>query len=84
MMDTTLAERVPGAGRRKGTYPGRTSDTISVTAIVTNLGEGSAMRKVEWFYREATRMLGDTRNKRADREKRWENTSKLAEMLPNL
>jgi cell division GTPase FtsZ len=84
MMDNTFAERVPGAGRRKGTYPGRTSDTISVTAIVTNLGEGAAMRKVEWFYREATRMLGDTRNKREDREKRWGDASKLADMLPNL
>ena len=27
MMDSSLAEQVPGAGRRKGTYPGRTSET---------------------------------------------------------
>ena len=45
MMDTTFADRVPGAGRRKGTYPGRTSDTISVTVMISNLGQGAAMDK---------------------------------------
>ena len=84
MMDSTLGERVPGAGRRKGTYPGRASDTISVTVIISNLGEGSALRKVEWFYREATRMMGDARDKIRSREDRWEETSRLADLLPNL
>jgi cell division GTPase FtsZ len=84
MMDSTFAERVPSAGRRKGTYPGRTSDTISVTVLVSNLGEGAAIRKVEWFYREATRMLGDSRDKRRTREDKWEETSRLADLLPNL
>ena len=84
MMDSTFAERVPGAGRRKGTYPGRTSDTISVTVLVSNLGEGAAIRKVEWFYREATRMLGDSRDKKRTREDKWEETSRLADLLPNL
>jgi cell division GTPase FtsZ len=84
MMDSTFAERVPGAGRRKGTYPGRASDTISVTVVVSNLGEGSALRKVEWFYREATRMVGDTRDKIRSREDRWEEASRLADLLPNL
>ena len=84
MMDSTFAERIPGAGRRKGTYPGRSSDTISVTVVVSNLGEGSALRKVEWFYREATRMMGDTRDKIRSREDRWEETSRLADLLPDL
>ena len=84
MMDSTFAERVPGAGGRKGTYPGRTSDTISVTVVVSNLGEGSAVHKVEWFYREATKMMGDTKDKRRSREDRWEETSRLGDLLPNL
>jgi tubulin-like protein CetZ len=70
MMDNTFAERVPGAGRRKGTYPGRTSDTISVTVMMANVGRGAAMDKVEWFYKEATRMMGDSRSKRQSREQR--------------
>ena len=84
MMDMTFSERVPGAGRRKGTYPGRTSDTISVTVMVSNIGHGAAMDKVEWFYREATKMMGDTRDMRQTREGKWEETAKLAAMLPNL
>ncbi len=84
MMDNTFSERVPGAGRRKGTYPGRTSDTISVTAIVSNIGEGKAMDRIEWFYREAADMMNSTRDRREDRDKRWEKISKLSEMLPNL
>lgn len=84
MMDNTLAERVPGAGRRKGTYPGRISDTISFTVIVSNLGLGSAMNRVETFYTEATKMLGEVQNKREGREKRWEAAAKSAAGLPNL
>jgi cell division GTPase FtsZ len=84
MMDNIFAERVPGAGRRKGTYPGRTSDTISVTVMVCNVGRGAAMDKVEWFYKEATRMMGDSRSKRHSREQRWESVSKAADLLPNL
>ena len=84
MMDNTFAERVPGAGRRKGTYPGRTSDTISVTVMVSNLGQGAAMSKVEWFYKEATRMMGDTKDKRMSREQQWEEVTRAADLLPNL
>ena len=84
MMDNCLAERVPGAGRRKGTYPGRTSDTISVTVIVSNLGKGAAMELIESIYVDATRMMDETSVKKAGREKRWEETSKSASMLPDL
>ena len=84
MMDNCLAERVPNAGRRKGTYPGRTSDTISVTVIVSNLGTGAAMDRIEMFYNEATRMMGETKLKKIGREKRWEETAKSAAMLPDL
>ncbi len=84
MMDNTFAELVPGAGRRKGTYPGRISDTISVTAIVANIGEGKAMDRIEWFYREAANMMNTSRDRREGRGRRWEDISKLSDVLPNL
>ena len=84
MMDNTFADMVPGAGRRKGTYPGRTSETISVTAIVANLGEGKAMDRIEWFYREAANMMNTSRDRREGRGRRWEDISKLSDVLPNL
>jgi cell division GTPase FtsZ len=84
MMDNHLAERVPAAGRRKGTYPGRTSDTISITVIVSNLGKGAAMDRVQWFYTEATRMMEEVQTKREHRETRWEETAKAGSLLPNL
>jgi cell division GTPase FtsZ len=84
MMDNTLAERVPGAGRRKGTYPGRISDTISFTVIVSNIGQGAAMDKIETFFTDASRMLGEVQHKREGRQKLWESASKAAAQLPNL
>ena len=84
MMDNTFADLVPGAGRRKGTYPGRTSETISVTAIVANIGEGKAMDRIEWFYREAANMMNTSRDRREGRGRRWEDISKLSDVLPNL
>ena len=84
MMDNTLAERVPGAGRRKGTYPGRVSDTISFTVIISNIGEGSAMDRIETFFTDATRMLGEVQHKREGRQNKWETASKAAANLPNL
>ncbi len=84
MMDNTFAERVPGAGRRKGTYPGRTSDTISVTVMLSNIGRGAAMEKVEWFYRKALKMMGDKQEMTAGREQHWDKVTEAAELLPNL
>lgn len=84
MMDATFADRVPGAGRRKGTYPGRTSDTISVTVMLSNIGRGAAMEKVEWFYRQALKMMEDKKVMMAGREERWEKVTAAAESLPNL
>jgi cell division GTPase FtsZ len=84
MMDNCFADRVPGAGRRKGTYPGRTSDTIAVTTIVTNLGEGAAMEKVEWFTERATHMLVSVKEKRESREKAWEVATRLSDNVPLL
>ena len=84
MMDNCLSERVPGAGRRKGTYPGRTSDTISITVIVSNLGKGAAMDRIEMFYTEATRLMDEVKVNKVGREKRWEETTKSAALLPNL
>lgn len=84
MMDNYFAERVPGARRRKGTYPGRTSDTISVTVIVSGIGAGVAKDRVEWYYKKATSMLSKVKEKRKGRDKTWVETSKTAERLPNL
>ena len=84
MMDNTLAERIPGAGRRKGTYPGRISDTIGFTIIVSNIGKGAAMDRIETFFVDAAKMLGEVQHKREGREKRWEATAKSAAKLPNL
>ncbi|PKB63561.1 MAG: hypothetical protein BZY80_06690 [SAR202 cluster bacterium Io17-Chloro-G2] len=84
MMDNCFADRVPGAGRRKGTYPGRTSDTIAVTAIVTNVGEGAAMERIEWFTERATHMLTAVKEKRETREKAWEVATRLADDVPLL
>jgi len=84
MMDNILSEKVPGAGRRKGTYPGRTSDTISVTVIISNIGKGATMDMIESFYIEATKMMDDTKAKKVDRLKDWQETSKSAALLPDL
>jgi hypothetical protein len=84
MMDNCFADRVPGAGRRKGTYPGRTSDTIAVTAIITNIGEGAAMERIEWFTERATHMLTAVKEKRESREKAWEVATRLADDVPLL
>ncbi len=84
MMDKTFAERVVGAGRRKGTYPGRTSNTISVTVMITNIGEGAAMDKVRWFYRAALQMMDDTMVQRRSRQEQWEEVARGSELLPNL
>ena len=84
MMDNCFSDRVPGAGRRKGTYPGRTSDTISVTVIISNLGEGAAIEKVEWFSQQATQMIGEVQEKREAREKHWELATKAADGIPDL
>ena len=84
MMDNAFAEKVPGAGRRKGTYPGRTSDTISVTVMICNLGQGAAMNQVERFYKQAARMMNQTKDKRENRQHQWEEVNRAAEVLPNL
>ena len=84
MMDNLLSERVPGAGRRKGTYPGRTSDTISITVIISNLGKGAAMDRIETFYSQATKMMNEVRLNNIGREKSWEEAAKSAAFLPDL
>ncbi len=84
MMDNCFADRVPGAGRRKGTYPGRTSDTIAVTTIVANIGEGSAINKVEWFMEKGVEMMATIKKKQASRERAWEAAERLAEEVPLL
>ena len=83
-MDNNLSELVPGAGRRKGTYPGRVSDTISFTVLISNIGRGAAMDKVEFFYTEATKMMSEVQTKREGREKQWQEANQAAALLPDL
>jgi tubulin-like protein CetZ len=84
MVDNYLAELVPGAVRRKGTYPGRTSDTIGVSVIISNIGRGAALEQVEWFYQEAVKMVGKVKDKRETISKHWEQAGKSAIELPSL
>ena len=84
MMDNCFSDRVPGAGRRKGTYPGRTSDTISVTVIISNLCEGAAIDKVEWFSQQASQMLDQVQEKREAREKHWKLVTQASKDIPDL
>ena len=84
MMDSSLAEQAPGAGRRKGTYPGRTSETISITVIMSNLGKGAAMDKVEFFYRSAVDAIAAKEDQQGARNQLWNQTNRVAAQLPNL
>ncbi len=84
MMDSNLAEQVPGAGRRKGTYPGRTSETVSITVIMSNLGKGAAMEKVEFFYRSAVDAIAAKEDQQGVRNQLWNQTNRVAAQLPNL
>ena len=84
MMDSNLAEHAPGAGRRKGTYPGRTSETVSITVIMSNLGKGAAMDKVEFFYRSAVDAIAAKEDQQGARNQLWNQTNRVAAQLPNL
>ena len=84
MMDSNLAEQVPGAGRRKGTYPGRTSETVSISVIMSNLGKGAAMEKVEFFYRSAVDAIAAKEDQQGVRNQLWNQTNRVAAQLPNL
>ncbi len=84
MMDNYFSERVPDAKRRKGTYPGRTSDTISVTVIVSGLGEGVARDQINSFYQRANSMLSTVKSNRKSRSKSWAQSAELATQLPDL
>jgi hypothetical protein len=42
------------------------------------------MDKVESFFTDASRMLGEVQHKREGRQKQWETASKAAAQLPNL
>ena len=84
MMDNCLAEKVPGADRRKGTYPGRSSDTIQVTTILTGIGHGAFMNKVQWLYKEAAVQITAKQDRREEIRGEWDDVSKLADDLPSL
>jgi hypothetical protein len=42
------------------------------------------MDKIETFFTDATRMLGEVQHKREGRQNKWETASEAAANLPNL
>ncbi len=60
------------------------SDTISVTVIVSGLGEGVAKDQINSFYKRAYSLMSTVKKGRKSRDKGWEESAKLAEQLPNL
>ena len=82
--DMACIQRVPGSSRKKGTYPGRTSNSISATVIVSGIGEGAAMDTVQMYYKKALEMLdkGMTRQERS--EGSWGKVSEAGKGLPDL
>ena len=84
MMDSVLAEKVPDAKRRKGTYPGRSSNTIGVTVILTDIGEGALMDQVKWFYEEALKYKDKINERSAKRKDNWGSVKRVGEDLPSL
>lgn len=84
MADDVMSERVPGAGRKKGTYPGRTSDSISATVILSGIAQGAAMDLVTMFYErgKAERERLEAREKAA--EAYHEAVAEVGKDLPEL
>ncbi len=84
VMESSLAESVPGASRRKGTYPGRSSNTIAITVILSGIGSGDTMNRVQWFYEEAEKMMSMVKEDREKRKQKWDEVSRSAQNLPDL
>ena len=84
MADGIMSDHVPGAGRKKGTYPGRTSDSISATVILSDIGEGAVMDLMKGFYIKGTAMKGEVEAKRNASRAKWEEISQEGSELPKL
>jgi hypothetical protein len=70
-----------------GLLPGlvrRTSETVSITVIMSNLGKGAAMDKVEFFYRSAVDAIAAKEDQQDARNQLWNQTNRVAAQLPNL
>jgi hypothetical protein len=52
--------------------------------MITHLGEGAAMEKVEWFTERATDMMSTVKEKRQTREKAWKVATRMADEVPLL
>jgi len=84
IVDNECAERVPGASRKKGSYPGRTSDSISVTVILSGIGKGAAMDLVQKFYTMGTEMLAQDTSRQEGTQQSWGEVSEAGKGLPDL
>lgn len=84
MVDKYLADHVPGAGRRVGTYPGRTSEQITITIILSGIGQGSINEKLDFFYVKGREAKEDVERRMHARAGLLRGTKALADGLPHL
>ena len=83
-METFLSTKVPGASRWMGTYPGRTSNTVSVTVIISGVGKGAATDLINWFYEEGKKSQEELQKSNEERDNLRSQISSSASDLPNL
>lgn len=84
MADDVMSEMVPGAGRKKGTYPGRTSDSISATVILSGIAKGAAMDLVTEFYKKGIAAAETLAERREFDEAYHGSVSEVGKDLPPL
>ena len=49
-----------------------------------NIGQGAAMDRVAWFYEAATRMMGESSERKERRQRGWSDIGRAADQLPDL
>jgi cell division GTPase FtsZ len=84
MMDNTFAERVPGAGRARALTPDALPIPSALRCCCPTWARVRPWTKSSGFIKEATQMMGNSRDKRVNREQRWDDVARAAELLPNL
>jgi len=82
-IDNTMALQAPEARRRRGTYPGRRRD-LNLTAILSNIGSGALLNKVQFFYEAALKLAEKTEDRNSTRTSKWADVAKSGDGLPSL
>ena len=82
--ESACVQRVPGSSRRKGTYPGRTSEKISVTIILSGIGKGKGQELMDFFFERANESTSEVERRKQERVDLRKNTRKLVKGLPKL